>query len=96
MKQAAKRSIGTAVAASALVIGLAVSASPASAAGYYTLYANWDYSRATTTTNNGWEGRSYAEHGNLAALSGWYNASSRAFADSGISSNYEAWVQFRY
>jgi hypothetical protein len=95
MKQAAKRSIGTTVAASALAIGLAVSASPASAAGYYTLYAGYDYSYASTTTNNGWQGRSYAQHGNLSSLSPWGTASSWAYADSGWSSSYYAAVQFR-
>ncbi|GAA3219245.1 hypothetical protein ACFP63_16030 [Oerskovia jenensis] len=95
MKQGAKRSIGTTVAVSALTIGLALSASPASAAGYYTLHAASDYSQATTTTTNGWQGRSYAQHGNLSALSSWYTASSYAFADSGWSSSYYAAVQFR-
>ncbi|MBM7818634.1 hypothetical protein JOE63_001111 [Cellulosimicrobium cellulans] len=96
MKQGAKRSVATGVTAVALTAGLALTGTAASAAGYYTLHAASDYSKATTTTNNGWDGRSYAQHGNRSALSAWYSASSYAWADSGTSSSYAAQVWFRY
>ncbi|MFC4561070.1 hypothetical protein ACFO4E_04285 [Nocardiopsis mangrovi] len=38
--------------------------------------------------------RAYAQHGNLAALSGWYNVYASAYADSGTSSSHNAWVQY--
>lgn len=87
----------TTLAAASVAVGVgAFAAAPAQAAGSYTLHAASDYSRATTSTNNGWEGRSYAQHGSLSALSGWYNVSSYAYADSGTSSSYAAQVWFRY
>ncbi|MFI8631233.1 hypothetical protein ACIGEP_01380 [Microbacterium sp. NPDC077663] len=91
-----KARLMTAAAATAVVAGLgAFAAAPAQAAGTYTLHAASDYSRATTSTNNGWEGRSYAQHGSVSSLSAWYNVSSYAFADSGTSSSYAAQVWFR-
>jgi len=77
-----------------LVASLGI-ALPASAAVTYSLHAASDYSLAETWTTNGNEGRSYAQHGNLSASTGWTTQHSRAFADSGTSTSYYAQVWWR-
>jgi hypothetical protein len=84
-------------AAAAVVAGLGgLAALPAEAAGSYYLHAARDSSYASTSTNNGWAGRSYAQHGRISVWSAWYSASSWAKADSGTSNSYRATVQFAY
>lgn len=73
-----------------------MSASPALAAGTVKVHAASDYASASTSTNNGWTGRSYAKHGNLVAgWTPWTLSSSSAYADSGTSSTYAASGQVR-
>ncbi len=78
-----------------LVLAAAGIAAPASAAVTYRLHAASDYSLGETWTTNGDQGRSYAQHGNLVASTGWTTQHSRAFADSGTSSSYYAKVWWR-
>ena len=78
-----------------LVVAAAGIAVPASAAVTYSLHAASDYSLGETWTSNGNQGRSYAQHGNLSASTGWTTQHSRAFADSGSSSSYYAQVWWR-
>jgi hypothetical protein len=77
-----------------LALGLAF-APQAWSAGYYSMHVGRDYSRATTSTNNGTWGRSYAQHGSVESLSGWSSVASGAMADSGTSSSYSARVWFK-
>jgi len=74
-------------------LGLATAA-PAAAGASWRLHAGTDYSRADIWLNNGTYGRAHAHHGNRSATSGWYNAYAYAYADSGWSTYYGAWVQY--
>jgi hypothetical protein len=60
----------------------------------YYLHAGSDYSYAEIYVNGGTLGRAHAQHGNLSATSAWYNYYAWAYADSGTSSSYSAWVQW--
>ncbi len=83
------------IGASILVGGMAI-ATPATAAGTGKLHAASDYSSASTATNNGTLGRSYAQHGSrVAGWTVWTLSGSSAYADSGTSSSYAAAVGFR-
>jgi hypothetical protein len=82
-------------AGSVLLVATAGIALPAHAAVTYALHAASDYSLGETWTTNGNQGRSYAQHGNLSASTGWTTQHSRAFADSGTSSSYYAQVWWR-
>jgi hypothetical protein len=94
--QGARRRAAVALIAAAAVTGVGTAvAQPAlaSVSSYY-LHANTDYSYATITVKNGTIGRAYAQHGNLSALSPWYNSYAWAYADSGWSNSYRATVQW--
>ena len=82
-------------AGAALAVAAAGVTLPASAAVTYALHAASNYSLGETWTTNGNQGRSYAQHGNLVASTGWTTQHSRAFADSGTSSSYYAQVWWR-
>jgi hypothetical protein len=78
-----------------LVLATAGIALPAAASVTYSLHAASNYSLGETWTSSGDQGRSYAQHGNLSASTGWTTQHSRAFADSGTSSSYYAQVWWR-
>lgn len=92
-----KTRLASAAVTVALVAGGGVlAAAPAQAAGSISLHAARDYASAQTWTNNGWTGRSYAQHGNrVAGWTAWTLSSSYAYADAGTSSSYYAAGQVR-
>lgn len=92
------RSISKRVAGATLAVataaGIGIAAAGPAAAGYsYRLHAGTDYSSAQIWLNGGTWGRAGALHGNLYPVSNWYNAYAYAYADSGWSTRYAAWVQ---
>ncbi|MCH3974055.1 MAG: hypothetical protein LKF49_07535 [Bifidobacterium tibiigranuli] len=87
----AKIGVGVAVA----VAAMAFAAPSASASVNYALHAGRDYAQAQTWTNNGNQGRSYAQHGSRSASTGWTTQYSGAYADSGTSNGYHAQVWWR-
>jgi hypothetical protein len=90
------RKAAAAVSAGALTLVIAgLGGGAAYAAGAGSLHAARDYSSASTVTNNGTQGKSYAKHGSLVASTGWTTRSSSAYADAGTSSTYAASVSFR-
>jgi hypothetical protein len=92
----AKQKLARTVLAAGLAAGAVVVVSPAAQAGYsYRLHAGCDYARADIWLNNGTQGRAYARHGNISALSGWYNGNAWAYADTGTNCSSQAWVQWR-
>ncbi|MFC7328880.1 hypothetical protein [Marinactinospora rubrisoli] len=96
----AKLSSGAAAAvltAGLLAAGVAAAA-PAEAACYGYVDAGYYYSYAegyvdTCASYN--YVRSYAQHGGASYLTAWYTGNSWASADSGVSTSYSAWNQFR-
>lgn len=90
------RLTSTAVVVALAVGGGALVAAPANAAGSIWTHAASDYAAASTSTNNGWHGRSYAQHGTkVAGWTLWTSVSSSAYADDGTSSSYYAAGQVR-
>lgn len=93
--------VGVGLATAGLVAaGLATSvltAGPASAAcksGYVSAGTAYSYAEAHTEDCS-WESRSYAQHGNITANSGWWTGWSWARADAGNSSSFYAANYFR-
>ncbi|MEU5257354.1 hypothetical protein [Amycolatopsis sp. NPDC021455] len=97
-KQRLATRAGVGLATAGLVAaGLMVAGGTASAAcksGY--VHAGSDYSYAEAHTEDcSWESRSYAQHGNVYADSGWWTGYSWARADAGTSSSFYAANYFR-
>lgn len=94
------RRLGSTLAAVGMVagtsIGVVAVATPAQAAvsWYYDVGPAYAYTEAHTE-NDPRSSRSYARHGSVSALSGWYTASSWAYADAGTASSWAWRADFR-
>jgi hypothetical protein len=96
MRNRIKKMLAAAGVVAATSVGVLTVATPAQAAVWW----YYDFGPAYTYTEAHTEGdprqsRSYARHGSVQALSGWYTESSWAFADAGTATSWAARADYR-
>ncbi|MEU7904884.1 hypothetical protein [Actinoplanes sp. NPDC049118] len=82
------------VAATSVAVLTAASPAQAAVSWYADLGPAYSYTEAHTEGDPR-QSRSYARHGSVSALSGWYTENSWAFADAGTASSWAARADFR-